>query len=371
MGKQEHCAILRQGVTAWNRWRWAHPAIRPDLSYADLREANLREADLGGVVLAKADLTGADLTNANLREADLSLAKLRGAKLCQAELTRADLSNANLRQTNLTNAVLFSADLSSVDLRQTDLTGADLVAAKLVGVNLSSANLTGIHRHGLRGANLGSAVCRDTNFSGTSLSGTDLFETDFRGANLGGADLYRAVFRDTLLKGADLTAAQFGSTLFVDVDLSEVRGLATVEHVEQSMLDHRTLVRSAGISRAFLDGCGVPEGLISCLAALHKEGVVLRDDAVLPCRCEEIGELHGREAEEYMAKHLCQLAFHTEGDRVEVEFLLQCPETGRLWVYGEYRKEYDDRPPEYVEKLVPISADEAAAKFDWSPEAAQ
>lgn len=368
MGNQEHLTILRLGVTTWNRWRWAHPAIRPDLSYADLREADLREADLGGVVLAHADVTGSDLTHANLRAADLSLARLRGAKLCQADLTRADLSNANLRQTNLTNAVLFSADLSSVDLRQTDLTGADLVAAKLVGVNLSSANLTGIHRHGLRGANLGSSVCRDANFSGTSLSGTDLFETDFRGANLGGADLYRAVFRETQLEGTDLSAAQLGNTLFVDVDLSEVQGLAKVEHLEQSMLDHRTLVRSAGISKEFLRGCGVPEGLISCLAALHKEGVALRDDTTLPCRCEEIRELHGWEAEEYSAKHLRQLATSLEGG---FEFLGQCPETERLWVCGEYRKDYDDRPPEYVEMLVPISADEAAAKFDWSPEASQ
>ena len=111
--------------------------------------------------------------------------------------------------------------------------------------------------------------------------------------------------------------------------------------------------------------------MISCLAALHDEGVTLRDDTVCACRCEEIRELHGREAEEYDAKHLHQLAFNIEGDRVEVEFLGQCSETGRLWVYGKYRKDYNDRPPDYVEMLVPISADEAAAKFEWSPEGAQ
>ena len=368
MGKQEHLAILRLGVTTWNRWRWASPAIRPDLSYADLREADLRGADLGKVVLADADLTGADLTDANLREADLGGAKLRDTKLRQAALTRADLSGSDLHQTDLTRADLYRVDLSGVDLRQTNLTGAKLFAAKLSDVNLSGADLTGIDRLGLHGTNLGAAVCRQANLSGTSLSGADLFETDFRGANLREADFYRAVFRETQLEGADLTAAQLGNTLFVDVGLSEVQGLATVEHVEQSMLDHRTLVRSAGISREFLDGCGVPEGLISCLAALHKEGVALRDDTTLPCRCEEIRELHGWEAEEYNAKHLRQLATSFEGG---FEFLGQCPETGRLWVYGDYRKDYDDRPPEYVEILVPISANEAAAKFDWSPEAAQ
>lgn len=316
-------------------------------------------------------MTGANLTDANLREAELSLAKLRDAKLRQADLTRADLSGTDLRQTDLTGADLANADLSGVDLRQTDLTGANLFAAKLSDVNLSGADLTRIDRHGLHGTNLGAAVCRQANLSNTSLSGADLFETDFRRANLRGADFYGAVFRETLLNGADLTAAQLGSTLFVDVDLSEVQGLATVEHVEQSMLDHRTLIRSSGISKDFLDGCGVPERLISCLAVLHEEGVTLRDATTLPCRCEEIRELHGWEAEEYMAKHLRQLEFNIEGDRVMVEFLEQCPETGQLWIYGEYREEHDERPPDYVQILAPISADEAAAKFDWSPEAAQ
>lgn len=369
MGKQEHLAILRLGAITWNRWRWAHPAIRPDLSYANLQQADLRRADLGSVILAHADLTGADLTNANLREADLSLAKLRGAKLHHAVLAGADLGHVDLHQADLTKAVLSSADLSGVDLRQTNLTGANLFSAKLIGTNISGADLTVIRRHSLIGADLGGADCQQVNLSGTNLGQAELFETDFRRANLRGADFYGAVFRETQLEGADLTAAQLGNTLFVDVDLSEVQGLATVEHVEQSMLDHRTLVRSAGIPAEFLRGCGVPEGLISCLAALQDEGVTLRDDTVLPCRCEEIRELHGWEAEKYMAKHLRQLAFNIEGDRVMVEFLEKCPETGRLWIYGEYREDHDERPPGYVQILVPISADEAAAKFDWSPEA--
>ena len=43
MADQQHLAVLKQGVAAWNTWRRQHPEILPDLS-----EADLSEADLGG-----------------------------------------------------------------------------------------------------------------------------------------------------------------------------------------------------------------------------------------------------------------------------------------------------------------------------------
>ena len=346
MGNREHLAILRLGVTTWNRWRWAHPAIRPDLSYADLREADLQEVDLGGVVLADVDLSGADLTNANLREADLSLAKLAGAKLRQA--------------------VFGGADLNSVDLRQTDLTGVDLCGAKLHGVNLCEANLTGTR---LVGADLRGALCRQADLRQVDLFGADLCGTELPDANLTGVRLVGAELRYTLLKGADLTAAQLGETLIVDVDLSEVQGLAAVVHVGRSRLDHRTLVRSVGIQPEFLRGCGIPERLIECLVALHDAGLTLGDDTVSACRCEETQELHDLDATEYSSEHLHDLCQAFDGERFEA--LFQCPDTGRLWSYREYYDDSDERPPELVQILIQISADEAAKKFDWTPEAAQ
>src|SRR5215468_5090127 len=56
MANDEHVALLKKGVEAWNAWRDENPNIRPDLREADLREA---------------DLSGADLSKANLRVANL------------------------------------------------------------------------------------------------------------------------------------------------------------------------------------------------------------------------------------------------------------------------------------------------------------
>jgi uncharacterized protein YjbI with pentapeptide repeats len=49
MANDEHVALLKQGVDAWNAWRQANPDIR----HPDLRGANLTEANLSGANLIK------------------------------------------------------------------------------------------------------------------------------------------------------------------------------------------------------------------------------------------------------------------------------------------------------------------------------
>jgi uncharacterized protein YjbI with pentapeptide repeats len=91
MADDTHLAVLKQGVAAWNEWRAAHAAERPDFSSASLR----------GVDLAKVDLAGA-----NLRKADL-----RGTTLSGAVLIAADLADANFFKAALNGANLFAANL--------------------------------------------------------------------------------------------------------------------------------------------------------------------------------------------------------------------------------------------------------------------
>ncbi|NEQ21309.1 MAG: pentapeptide repeat-containing protein [Microcoleus sp. SIO2G3] len=204
MANEEHLALLRQGVEAWNEWKANNPDIRPNLSFATgsgiiIREAklsgvDLSRADLSRADLSRADLIGSNLSEAHLKEAYLSEADLIGANLCEAYLGGADLIGSNLIGANLTEAYLSGADLSKANLSGADLVGAKLIGAKLSGTNLSGAKLSG--------ANLSGAYLKEANFKGANLKDANL-----TGANLTGANLQRTKALDTNFSKATLTGA--------------------------------------------------------------------------------------------------------------------------------------------------------------------
>jgi hypothetical protein len=164
MANDEHVAILKKGVAAWNAWRSKNPDIVPDLQQADLIGANLIDADLSGASLGKA----------NFSRADLHLAKLSGANLRGADLGEAHLIGANLRGANLGKANLCKADLSGANLG-----GATLIMANLIGANLSRANLSG--------ANLGGASLVDTDLTDADLTGCRIYGVSAWNLKLQGA----------------------------------------------------------------------------------------------------------------------------------------------------------------------------------------
>jgi uncharacterized protein YjbI with pentapeptide repeats len=192
MANNEHVALLKQGVAAWNAWREKNPDIRPDLSDATLGvnlsranlsgtnlskavlvHANLGEADLSGAMLDWADLSGADLSGANLLSAQLMEANVSGANLSGAHLYWANLTGANLNAVVLFNAELNCAELIGAKLSGANLSGANLTLANLTGANLTGANLSGAY---LRGANLVSSNLTDADLTGCRIYGVSAWE---------------------------------------------------------------------------------------------------------------------------------------------------------------------------------------------------
>jgi uncharacterized protein YjbI with pentapeptide repeats len=97
MANDEHLAILKKGVAAWNEWREKCP---DPFTNQNLTDAAFKKAwELWCVDLKEANLDLADLSKANLKSVRLSR-----AALCKANLSQADLSNAHLRGANLTGA---------------------------------------------------------------------------------------------------------------------------------------------------------------------------------------------------------------------------------------------------------------------------
>jgi len=173
MANDEHVALLKRGVDAWNAWRRENPDIQPDLE----RAWGLSEANLASAYLLRASLKFANLRKANLDRANLVVANLFGAQL----------SEANLRGANL-----LGANLSWVDFGLANLAFANLDGANLTGADLGEANLSNAR---LRGANL----------DGTNLTATNLNGADLSGAKLIGADLHASTMLNADLTGADLT----------------------------------------------------------------------------------------------------------------------------------------------------------------------
>ena len=237
VAKDEHVAMLKQGVAAWNAWRNENRGINLDLgaanlSGAHLSNADLRDANLSGADLSKADLHGADLSGADLSEAKLFAANLMGTNFRGANLRGADLNGANLLTADLSEADLslnialknFLISEALGDLAQhyaaTKLNGATLSRANLRGANLSSASLleANLFEADLSEANLGGANLSWTFLSNANLSRANLCEAGLcganmthaclAGANVRGADLRRSTLLDTDLTGADLTGCR-------------------------------------------------------------------------------------------------------------------------------------------------------------------
>jgi Pentapeptide repeats (8 copies) len=155
MPNDEHVAILKKGVAAWNAWRDKNPEIVPDLSGADLRRARLRSADLsraqlGGANLSRSDLRRARLVRAHLIQTNLSGANLTGAFLTAALMNWANLSSANLTRASFSWALLSGANLRSANLNQADLTYTMLAQTDLTGADLSGSHIYGVSAWSLK-----------------------------------------------------------------------------------------------------------------------------------------------------------------------------------------------------------------------------
>jgi uncharacterized protein YjbI with pentapeptide repeats len=94
MANQEHLAILKKGVEAWNRWRQQNPEVIPDLRLANLIAADFHGASLDYAVLGWANLERASGTRrcnrsgtGNLRRFVPSCSQYREQEqLCGAKL---------------------------------------------------------------------------------------------------------------------------------------------------------------------------------------------------------------------------------------------------------------------------------------------
>jgi hypothetical protein len=122
-------------------------------------------------------------------------------------------------------------------------------------------------RPDLSGADLRHRMLRRFDFTDADLAHTDLRDVNFRranltGARLDGARLYRAFLSGTVLDRTSFRGTVLYETVFSNVTLSSALHLDECVHKGPSVIDHRTLAGSKGLSRDFLRGCGLPDYVI-------------------------------------------------------------------------------------------------------------
>jgi hypothetical protein len=160
MANEEHVAILKQGMAAWNAWRDENPNIRPDLSEANLHDRDLRYANLSNACLIDTDLSEALLSHANFIGAECSSeTDFSKARLVYADFSEVNLNGVRFIEANLHGAILkgalfieanfYAANLLRVVLTGADLSGANLQAARLMNADLAGTNLTGCRVQGI------------------------------------------------------------------------------------------------------------------------------------------------------------------------------------------------------------------------------
>jgi uncharacterized protein YjbI with pentapeptide repeats len=222
MAIEEHLAMFKHGVDAWNHWRDANPTLQPDLSRVNFwsletSDPYLMEAlwNVWRLERESYNLKNVNFVSTKLRGACLSSADLRGARFNCADLSFADLRNATVDRAQFREAKLKAVKLVGLHAAHADLSGADLEYADLSGADLTGANLS---------------------------------QSNLKNVNLTGA----------ILDGADLSECRLQWNLLVDVDLSQVKGLETVRHYGGSSIGMDTIGRSHGrIPESFLQGSGL------------------------------------------------------------------------------------------------------------------
>ena len=114
MAIEEHVALLKQGVSIWNKWRRNNPEVTPDLSDANLEGMHLEAANFEDV-----DFTGANLSRCNLRRTIFNGAALERTILHEADFAETIIEN-HRNTTNTIREYLNQIDTLISQLRKND-----------------------------------------------------------------------------------------------------------------------------------------------------------------------------------------------------------------------------------------------------------
>ncbi|MBN3907095.1 MAG: pentapeptide repeat-containing protein [Nostoc sp. NMS1] len=246
MANEEHVAILKKGVTTWNKWREQHPEVIPDLSGDLINSWYWKEAEFKGILTNQCShisdnkcnflpkkLVNINFENVNLSRADISEVDLKKANLSRANLSGANLNDADLTDTNLTNADVTGALINGAILIRANLSNADLSGAGIVYCDFTESILDGTKFARVK-FNVDAIHLPKTDYSPSwkfvfkfNLSKANLSEADLTGYDLSEANLLAVNLKGANLIDANLSHANLTKADLTEANLTRVKALST------------------------------------------------------------------------------------------------------------------------------------------------
>ena len=182
--------LLKDGVTAWNKWRNEDPLTHPDLTgvnfpRARLDGANLKNTNLSGALFGKCQLADVDFTNAVLASARFYGCQLERALFNGILASHVSFDRSYIREGNLSGSTFWHASFDGAVLESAKFNDANLSYSSFRNTNLRKADLTR--------ANLTCASFVNTEFEDASLEGSLVYGVSVWNARLAGAKQYDLV----------------------------------------------------------------------------------------------------------------------------------------------------------------------------------
>lgn len=166
MANTEHIALFKGGAKAWNAWRTANPAVRPDfrqanfesdihtyksmidcpvfdgfdLSGADLHMVSARNSiftgcNFDGARINRVDLCYSHFSDCTFREVEMRFTRIGLASFHDCLFAGSDLSYCSAHGTSFSSSKLWGCRLDYMSLVQADFSNAEIIYCSLYGVS--------------------------------------------------------------------------------------------------------------------------------------------------------------------------------------------------------------------------------------------
>ena len=224
MANDEHVALLKKGVDAWNEWRLREPLNIPDLSGTNLSGTNLTGANLTEANLSGANFSGTNFSGTSPFYSSIGLLKALGCFMANDEhvaLPRTAWRSGTSGVMRTSTCVRTSGGRASSGRTSGGRTSTGRTSSTRTSERQTSTGRTSVGRSSRGRTSRGRTSSRRTSEAlEANLYGARLWMAKLSKAKLLKAVLARADLEDTKLGGADLRGAKLQGATLVRTDLT-------------------------------------------------------------------------------------------------------------------------------------------------------